>query len=321
MSVALDQRILITGGTGFAGSHLVEYLLERGVSPEKIWVTHLDSFPTFLAHLLPESQRVRLNLIDESAVQEAFKKISPTWIFHLAAIASVGDSFDQAREVLSNNQSVQLSVLNALRHSCPEARLLSVGSADSYGLSAADEIPITETHPFRPVNPYAVSKITQEMLSVAYTQSFSLDIVRVRPFNHIGERQSPAFAIPSFARQIVAVERGDQSEIKVGNISAIRDFTDVKDMVRAYVAVMEQGKTGEVYNIGSGIGVKVSEVLDQLTELAEARITVVQDQSRIRPLDIQSIIANNTKIATLGWKPEIPLSETLRRVLTYWRAQ
>lgn len=322
MTSVEEQTILITGGTGFAGSHLVEHLLSLGVQSEKIFVTHLDSVPSFLKKLLPESQYIRLDLTEGPATKEAFEKIKPSWIFHLASIATVGDSYEKSEFILSHNLKLQLAVLEAYRDISPNARFLSVGSADSYGLSLSeDELPIAEEHPFRPVNPYAVSKISQEMLSYSYHKSYSLDIVRVRPFNHIGERQSPAFSIPAFARQIVAIERNEQSQLQVGNLTATRDFTDVKDMVKAYVTVMEKGESGDVYNIGSGTGVVMAELLDQLSAMAKATIERVEDADRLRPLDIPIIIANNTKIKELGWKPEIPLSETLSRVLTYWRAQ
>jgi GDP-4-dehydro-6-deoxy-D-mannose reductase len=159
------------------------------------------------------------------------------------------------------------------------------------------------------------------MLAYAYGQSWKLNILLVRPFNHIGERQTGDFAVASFARQIVAVERGDQPSIKVGNLEGIRDFTDVKDMVKAYELVMEKGAILEPYNIGSGIGVSMQKLLDELRSLATKEVPVEVDPQRIRPLDIPVIIANNEKIKALGWNAEIPLTATLQRVLAYWRTQ
>ncbi len=183
--------------------------------------------------------------------------MQPTQIYHLASFAYVGKSFDKAEELLNNNILLQLNLLAAVKEFSPQSRLLVIGSAEEYGISLSDEeIPYDEDHKFRPINPYAVSKITQDMLAYVYYVSFGLDIVTVRPFNHIGERQSSDFAIPAFTNQVVAIERGEQEKLMVGNLTAIRDFTDVKDMMKAYIVAMNKGKKGEVYNIGSGTGVK-----------------------------------------------------------------
>ncbi|MEX0895361.1 MAG: GDP-mannose 4,6-dehydratase [Patescibacteria group bacterium] len=317
-----QDRVLITGGTGFAGSHLIEYLIETGVPAELIFTTHLTPVPAFLRQLLPDSHFLKADLTNADDTKAVFEEVRPAKIYHLASFAAVGESYEKREFVMMNNIKLQLTVLDQFQAVVPKARLLSIGSADAYGLSLDDaELPITENHPFRPTNPYAVSKISQEMLSFSYYLSHQLDVVRIRPFNHIGERQEPAFAVPAFAKQIVAIERGQQAQLAVGDLTATRDFTDVKDMVRAYLTVMENGVSGDVYNIGSGKGVVMSDLLEELIELAQAKIEVVEDPDKIRPLDIPVIIANNTKIKHLGWKSQIPLSQTLERVLTYWRAQ
>jgi GDP-4-dehydro-6-deoxy-D-mannose reductase len=169
------------------------------------------------------------------------------------------------------------------------------------------------------VNPYAVTKVTQDLLAQAFSLSFNLNIVRARPFNHIGEGQSPDFVIPAFASQIVAVERGQQESIRVGKLQTVRDFTDVKDMVNAYIVVMNQGKVGEVYNIGSGRGWKIGEVLDMLIAHSTAQITVEVDQARLRPSDVEYFVADAHRVQELGWSAQIPLEETLLRILNEWR--
>jgi len=312
------MKILVTGATGFAGSHLVEAL--RGKSGVEIFGT------TFHAkidhpHLDWDALHLReLDLTDKAGVDRLIQEVQPDHIYHLASFAFVGKSFERADELLQNNIHVQLHLLEAVRLYAPQARVLSIGSAEEYGYSEQGEVPIRETHPLRPVNPYAVSKVTQEMLAIAYQKSFGMNIVRVRPFNHIGERQSPEFAIPAFVKQIVAIERGQQTALKVGLLTAVRDFTDVKDMVRAYITIMEAGVSGEVYNAGSGVGVSMAHVIELLKEFANREILLEVDETRVRPFDVPEIIANVERLHSLGWKPTIPLQESLRRVLEFWRA-
>ena len=313
---------LITGGTGFAGSHLIEYLLNQQlVNPELLHTTYYSDIPDYLAHQLPAQNFHKIDLTSIQATNQLLALIQPKFIYHLAAFASVGNSFEKSRQAVLNNISLQVNLLEAIQNQVHQARLLLIGSAESYGISQPDELPIKEDHPFRPVNPYGVSKLAQEMLGYAYAQSWQLDIVRVRPFNHIGERQTADFAIPSFAKQIVAIERGHQPTLKVGNLDAIRDFTDVKDMVKAYQLLVATGISGEVYNIGSGQGKTMKEVVELLCSLSTVSIHVEVDQSKLRPLDIPVVIANNERVRQLGWQPTISLLSSLQRVLEYWRAQ
>ena len=311
------MKILVTGATGFAGSHLLETLSSLG--EHEVFGTRFRSGGSSEPHMNQHSM-ISLDLTDKGATMDVVRQVKPDQIYHLASFAFVGKSFERGEEVLSNNIQVQVNMLEAMRLHVPNARMLSIGSAEEYGYSESGELPISETHPFRPINPYAVSKLTQEMLALAYAKSYELDIVRVRPFNHIGERQSSDFAIPAFAKQIVAIERGLQEKISVGKLDAIRDFTDVKDMVRGYALVMDKGVSGDVYNIGSGVGVKMQSVLDQLVELSGNSVEIAYDIERVRPFDIPEIVADNKKICALGWNPTIPLSDSLRRVLEYWRA-
>lgn len=313
-----QPRILITGGTGFAGSHLVEQLLAQGYSD--IHVTTFSSKTSLVHTLLPETNIHQADLTNLESTLSVFEKVKPDQIYNLASFAFVGKSFERAHEVLSNNITLQQNVLHAVHTIVPNARLLVIGSAEEYGISISeDEIPYDESHQLRPINPYAVSKATQSLLAFSYYISFELDIVMVKPFNHIGERQTPDFAVPAFTRQIVAIERGEQTELSVGNLDAIRDFTDVIDMVKAYIILMERGKKGEVYNVGTGIGIKMSDLLAQLIALAKVPITTTTDPSRFRPHDIPKMIANNAKIKELGWQPTSMLSETLSRIVNWYR--
>jgi GDP-4-dehydro-6-deoxy-D-mannose reductase len=310
-----QPTILVTGGTGFAGTHLIEALLAKGYA--NIHATHFGQ----AAQTFSDSAQVhfhQLDLTDRNATISLFQTLRPTQIYHLASFAAVGKSFEQAEPLLKNNTILQLNVLEAIRQHTPAARLLSIGSAEEYGTVAVQH-ELDEQTPFNPVNPYAVSKVTQEMLSLAYLTSYQLQIVRARPFNHIGEKQSPEFVIPAFVSQIVKIERGEQDVLKVGNLSAVRDFTDVKDMVQAYITLMENGQVGQVYNIGTGKGWQISEVLEKLLVLSTTKITVEQDPTRMRPSDVPYFVANNSRIKQLGWNPTIPIEETLQRILLDWR--
>lgn len=316
------KNILVTGGTGFAGTHLIAYLQSvLDLSEYQLHVTHFgnslsEQFSNFDPRCLHQ-----LDLQDPALVRELIKRVQPVQIYHLAAFASAGDSFAQAAHVINNNSSIQLYILDAVAEIVPSARVLVVGSAEEYGISEAGELPISEDHPFRPVNPYAVSKVTQDMLGLSYVYSHHLDVVRVRPFNHTGEGQTPAFAIPAFASQIVAIEAGRQQELSVGNLDAKRDISDVLDVVRAYYLVMTEGKTGEVYNIGSGQSWSMREIVDALISFAKVPISVVTDENRLRPSEIPEMTANISRIRSLGWEPQISRDQTLQRVLNWWRSR
>jgi len=318
-----NDLLLITGGTGFAGSHLVEWLLELGQT--NIHVTAMSAGHNYLQSLLPADHIHAVDLTDSVATATLIQQLQPAAIYHLAALSEVGLSFEAAEKTITNNTLLQFNVLESVRVHSPNSRILIVGSAQEYDLLQLPKVgsipKVNELQPLGPANPYAVSKVTQDLMGLSYFYAYDLDIVRTRPFNHTGERQSPLFAIPAFALQIAKVEKGLQSEIAVGNLEAIRDFTDVKDVVKAYHIVMTQGKAGDVYNIGSGQGHSLQEVLDRLIGLATTPIKVVTDPDKIRPLDVPVIIADNSKLAGLGWQPTIPLTETLTRVLQYWRTQ
>lgn len=310
-------NILITGGTGFVGSHLVEYLLSKNISKDIIHVTTFGNQKTFVHSLLPIENIHALDLTDQTATDEIISKIEPHQIYHLAATAAVGSSFDQAKKTLQNNMDIQLSLLNSIKKHIPESRTLAIGSALEYDVSS--EQPIDENTNLAPISPYAVSKVMQDMLAISYFHLHKLDIVRVRPFNHFGERQTPGFVLADFAKQIAQIEQGKQEEISVGNLAAIRDFTDVKDVVKAYFLLMNKGNSGEVYNVGSGQGTSITQLLDWLIEASTSDIKITIDQDRFRPIDIKSIIADNTKMKSLGWNTEINIKDTLIRTLNWWR--
>lgn len=318
MNIQLHEPVLITGGTGFVGSHLYEYLLSKQYS--NIHLTTLHNLDMKSAELFSQAQTHQLDLSNKDSVFELVQSIKPRWVFHLASLAAVGGSFENSTNIQRMNAQVQENMLEAVKLFAPDCRVLSVGSAEMYGKSEDEsEIPVTESHVYRPINPYAVSKIYQDSLAYMYFSVFNLDVIRARPFNHIGERQTNQFVVASFAEQIAKIEKGLQTEIYVGNLESTRDFTDVKDVVRAYHTLMEAGVAGEAYNIGSGKGITIQSVLDTLCSFSKTDISIKLDTNRLRPSDIPVIIANTDKIKQLGWQAEIPTVETLQRILGYWR--
>lgn len=317
------KRTLITGITGFAGSFLAEHLLSLNIQDQEIYGTYLsDSSLENIQSIKENLSLTKIDLTDSGAVEELIKSVMPSEIYHLAALPSPADSYADPATYIHNNVDVQLHILEALKKHSPQTRLVLVSSGEVYGQVNPDELPLDENTLFRPTSPYSVSKATQDLLGLQYYLAFKLPIIRVRPFNHIGPKQSPAFVVASFAKQIAEVEKQEgHASIKVGNLSARRDFTDVRDMVRAYQVVMDKGNVGEVYNIGSGTSVAIQTIVDSFIQMAKKEITVEVDQARIRPLDIPDIICDATKIRSLGWNTQIQLDQTLKDTLEYWRKQ
>lgn len=313
------KNVLITGAGGFAGSHLLELILESGLY--KPYVTTYEN-SDFLTKLLPTEQIFQGDLTDYQFTEKLIIQSKPDYIFHLAALSIVENSVEKAQLVLTSNLVLQYNLLEAVKNHAPHARFIAVCSANEYGKVEDSEVPISEDAPLRPLNPYAVSKISQEYLSLQYHYSYGLDVVILRPFNHTGERQIDSFVIPSLAKQIAQIELGRQDSLTIGNLEAVRDFTDVKDMVKAYLLAAEKGVAGEVYNIGSGTGYTVQEILDMLIKLSSKEINIVQDDAKMRPSDVPTLIADNAKFSNLtGWNPEINIQATLERVLNYYREE
>jgi len=312
-------RALITGVTGFAGSHLADYLITH--TDLEVFGTDISSNDRNIAHIKGDIDFVLGDMSQPDVASHVLAETKPDYIFHLAAQAFVPVSWRDPWQTLANNIRAQLNILQALVETAARPRVLIAGSADEYGMITPDELPISEATPLRPYSPYAVSKIAQDMLGYQYYASHDLPIVRVRPFNHIGARQSPAFVTSDFAKQIAEIEAGwHEPELKVGNLEAKRDFTDVRDMVRAYHLALEHGEAGDVYNLGAERAYSIREVLDMLLGMSEAEIEVVPDQSRLRPSDVPVVVCDCSKFRRrTGWLAEVSLRESLRDVLHYWR--
>ena len=313
------MRALITGVSGFAGSHLAEHLLAH--TELEVCGTDISSNGRNIVHLRDDLELHVGDMSNPAVASDILSRAKPDYIFHLAAQAFVPQSWSDPWQTIANNIRAELNILQTLVDSGASPRLLIVGSADEYGMISPDELPVTEATPLRPYNPYAVSKIAQDMLGYQYFASHGLPVVRVRPFNHIGARQSPAFVTSDFARQIAQVEQGHRTpELQVGNLDAKRDFTDVRDMVRAYYLALEQGEEGQVYNLGSERAHSIREILGMLLEMSQAKIEVVQDAARLRPSDVPVVISDCSKFRErTGWRGTVSLRDSLSDILDYWR--
>ncbi|MBI4227392.1 MAG: GDP-mannose 4,6-dehydratase [Candidatus Omnitrophica bacterium] len=314
------MRVLITGITGFAGSHLAEFLLTQpGVEVYGIerWRSKTDNVEHIKDRLIMHECDMR----DASSVRKVIETVRPDRIFHLAAQSFVPTSWKAPAETLMTNIVGQLHLFEAVRQIGITPRIQIAGSSEEYGLVHPDELPITETNPLRPLSPYGVSKVGQDLLAYQYHHSYQLHAVRTRGFNHTGPRRGDVFVESNFAQQIAKIERGLQEPVvKVGNLQAKRDYTDVRDMVRAYWLALERGEPGEVYNICSGETHSIESVLQSLLKLSSATVRVEPDPARMRPSDVPLLHGDPAKFQRrTGWRPEIPFETTLRDLLNYWR--
>lgn len=313
------MRALITGATGFAGSHLAEYLIAH--TDLEVWGTDISSNDRNIAHIKENLEFVVGDMSEPAVASGILSQAQPDYIFHLAAQAFVPQSWSDPWDTIANNVRAELNILQTLVDSGPSTRVLIAGSADEYGMIRPDELPVTEATPLRPYNPYAVSKVAQDLLGYQYFASHGLPVVRVRPFNHIGPRQSPAFVTSDFAKQIAEIELADREpKLRVGNLDARRDFTDVRDIVQAYHLALERGEPGEVYNLGAERAYSIDQVLDMLLDLSDAQIEVVQDTTRLRPTDVPVVVSDCSKFRqSTGWRATVSMEESLQDILDYWR--
>lgn len=314
-------RALITGIGGFAGSHLAEHLLEKG------WgVTGIERGGVPLAALAEIAEGISVeecDVVDASDVERAFKKLAPDTVFHLAATSFIPTAENAPQTAFDVNAKGSLNVLDACRRHLPRGRVVVISSASVYGMAPQDAMPLKEDRPPNPMDLYALTKLCAEEISLYYHRVHALPVTILRPFNHIGPRQSRSFVTSSFAFQIAEIERGKgEPLLDVGNLSAARDFTDVRDMVRAYGLAVEGCSPGGVYNVCSGRAHKIREILDRMLELTTAGIEIREDPARFRRVDVPLLYGDCSRfMQATGWEPERSLDETLGDILDYWRRQ
>jgi GDP-4-dehydro-6-deoxy-D-mannose reductase len=314
------MRLLITGVTGFVGSHMAEYALAHGaeVFGSSRWRSRTEN----IEHLRSQIKLIECDLRDLASVRALLETTEPTHVVHLAAQSFVGASWQTPAETLSNNIISQVNLLEGIRRFTTAPRVLVVGSSEEYGLVYPDELPIRETNPLRPLSPYAVSKVAQDMMGYQYFMSYGLPIIRTRAFNHEGPRRGEVFVTSNFAKQVAEIEAGLREPIiSVGDLTPRRDFSDVRDIVRGYWLLLERGEPGEVYNLCSGRSWAIQQVLDFFLEQSRVKkIAVEIDSTRLRPSDVMILEGDPSKIRkATGWEVEIPFERTLKDLLAYWR--
>lgn len=315
------MRVLITGMAGFVGSYLAEHCLAKGC--EVHGIERPDADKTHFAAL-----RARLNfhdadIADYDEVIRILNRIRPDRIFHLAAQSFVPLSWKAPQATLQSNIVGQANLFEAIREIGIAPLVHIAGSSEEYGMVYENELPIREENPLRPLSPYAVSKVAQDLMGYQYFMTFGLKAFRTRAFNHTGPRRSEQFVLSNFTRQAALIEAGLQEPvIRTGNLEVVRDFSDVRDVVRAYWLLLEKGKPGEVYNVSSGKGRRLGEVLDMILKRTKIEVRVEKDPGRLRPNDLPRIVGDSTKFQKdTGWKPEIPLEQTLDDLVAYWRGR
>jgi len=317
----MTQRCLITGITGFVGSYLAEFLLEREdieIYGIKRWRSRMEN----IEHIKDKMTLIECDIRDATSVNNCIEEVQPDKIFHLAAQSFVPTSWLAPAETLSTNILGTLNILEAVRKSgLIKTRIQIAGSSEEYGMVYEDELPIKETNPLRPLSPYGVSKVAHDLLGYQYYMSYKLHIVRTRGFNHSGPRRGEVFVESNFAKQIAEIEKGIKKPvIYVGNLEAKRDFTDVHDMVKGYWLSLEMGDPGEVYNICSGKTYEIKKILEILLSLSKIKIEIIPDTARMRPSDVPILLGDSTKFREkTGWQPTIPFEKTLEDILNYWR--
>ena len=308
------KKCLVTGCSGFIGSHLADFLIDKGLIV--VGTTFQDSGA--IEHIREKATFVNCDFRERDNVTEVVRQANPDYVFHLAAQSLVVPSWEDAENTFKANIFGTLYLLEAIKNQDINPVIVIACSSAEYGFTTESEIPIKESKEFRPVSPYGVSKIGTDYLAYLYWKVQNMHIIRIRPFNVTGPRKL-FDATSDFARGIVEIERGQKQSLQVGNLEPVRDILDIRDAVRAMWLLAEQGIPGEVYNICSGKGYRIAQILEQLISLSKVKVDVHKNNNKMRPLDEPVYVGDNSKLCNLGWKPEIPLEQTLRDTLNYWR--
>ena len=311
------KKALVIGAAGFVGSYLIDCLHDE--FGYEVYATKLPG--TEFTH--DKAEVYDLDILKKEDIAELLYKILPDCIFHLAAQSSVSVSWKNPLLTIDVNINGGVNVLDAIRELYYKPRVLFIGSGEEYGHISEGETPINEETALRPGNIYAATKVCQNMIGSIYAKAYDMELMLVRAFNHIGPGQAPLFVVSDFCKQVAEIEAGiKEPVIRVGNLSAMRDFTDVRDVVRAYGLLIENGKAGETYNVGSGKAVEIRHILNTIVKSSPADIKIEVDPNKIRPVDVPIIEADISKLnECTNWLPRITIEQTIEETLNYWRAQ
>jgi len=317
------KKLLITGISGFVGGHIVRYLFSRNAGYEIHGISRSRPAWDFYPDSPKDIKNVRFHqadLMDIPKIKRLIVEIQPDYILHLAAQSSVAESWNTPVDSFLNNTNIFLNILDTVRLNDAAAKILAIGSSEIYGVVGEKDLPLTEEKHMNPANPYAVARVAQEYLARIYADGYGLDVCSTRSFNHCGPGQSDRFVVSSIVKQFVLIAQGRQEpEIQIGNGSIVRDFLDVRDVVPAYHLLLEKGKRGEVYNICSGNGYAIRDIITMLSEMYGIRVQILETRSQIRPMDNPRIVGSYQKIQRdLGWQPGIKFEKSLRSMYEYW---
>ncbi|MDO5402400.1 MAG: GDP-mannose 4,6-dehydratase [Eubacteriales bacterium] len=311
------MKALVIGGGGFVGTYLVNHLADELGMETAVTKTEKEQLS------LTNAKIYNMDILEKEQIGAVLNEFRPDYILHLAAQSSVAYSWKNPGLTIDVNVKGSVNVLDSIRELDYKPRVLLIGSGEEYGHIKEGECPIIEDTVLRPGNIYAATKSCQNMIGAIYAKAYDLDIMMVRAFNHIGPNQAPMFVVADFCKQVAEIEKGDREPVMyVGNLSAKRDFTDVRDVVRAYGMLVQRGKRGETYNVGTGHAVAIQEILDKIIGMSDRKIDVKVDPNKLRPVDVPIIEPNISKInECVGWSPEISIDQTLEETLDYWRRQ
>ncbi len=315
------DKFLITGCSGFVGRHFLDYLEDNRIKCEILGID-LDPMVPHRKFRYVDMRSECVDLLDQNDIERIIFDFQPRYILHLASFSSVAFSWKNPTISFKNNVNIFLNLLEVIRKYGLNTRILSIGSSEEYGNVAPEETPLTEMSPLRPLSPYAVARVAQEMLSKLYADSFGIDIVITRSFNHIGPGQRDVFVVASFIRRILEAKLSgeDKMTMKTGDLQIVRDFLDVRDVVKAYYLLLKKGRKGEVYNICSGIPTQLSEIIDMTAEIVDLKVDTVVAPELVRPNDNPYILGDNSKLKRdTGWEKSFALETSIRDIIDYWK--
>ena len=316
------DKFLVTGFSGFVCKHFLDYLEDNKIPAQVIGIDiHAPSFNIEnFKYIKCDFQK--LDLLNKAEVEKVVSEFKPNYVLHLASYSSVAFSWEKPVESFTNNTNIFLNLIETIRSLKLNCRILSIGSSEEYGNVNAVDLPLKETQVLKPISPYAVARVSQEMLSKIYADSYEMDIIMTRSFNHIGTHQKDFFVIPSFAKQLINLKKTNSEikELTTGDTSIVRDFVDVRDVVKAYYLLFKKGKKGEIYNICSGKGISLNEIISIIASILNISIIQKINPQLVRPNDNQIIIGSNEKIKTeTGWSNAISIEQSLKDILEFYK--